>query len=49
VKYQDYRRFGSNVKILYDGKEIPKADQKTPPDQQSPNNQSPNNPNQPQK
>jgi hypothetical protein len=39
VKYEDYKRFGSNVKILYDGKEIPKADQKTPPDQQSPNNQ----------
>jgi len=31
VKYQDYKRFGSNVKILYEGKEIPKADQK--PDQ----------------
>ena len=37
VKYQDYKRFGSNVKILYEGKEIPKADQKPeqnkPPDQ----------------
>ena len=32
VKYQDYKRFGSNVKILYEGKEIPKGDQK--PDQQ---------------
>jgi hypothetical protein len=35
IKYQDYRRFGSNVKILYEGKEIPKGqkpDQK-PPDQ----------------
>ena len=28
VKYQDYKRFGSNVKILYEGKEIPKGDQK---------------------
>ncbi len=27
VKYEDYKRFGSNVKILYEGKEIPK-DQK---------------------
>jgi hypothetical protein len=24
VKYEDYKRFGSNVKILYEGKEIPK-------------------------
>ncbi len=39
VKYQDYKRFGTNVKILYEGKEIPKADQK--PDQKNPdeNNQ----------
>ncbi|HLZ41342.1 MAG TPA: hypothetical protein VKQ11_10285 [Candidatus Sulfotelmatobacter sp.] len=28
VKYEDYKRFGSNVKILYEGKEIPKSDQK---------------------
>ncbi len=25
VKYEDYKRFGSNVKILYQGKELPKA------------------------
>ena len=33
VKYEDYKRFGSNVRILYEGKEIPKApnDQKAPP------------------
>jgi hypothetical protein len=33
VKYEDYKRFGSNVRILYQGKEIPKApnDQKSPP------------------
>jgi len=31
VKYEDYKRFGSNVKILYQGKEIPKGDQKTDP------------------
>ena len=36
VKYEDYKRFGSNVKILYEGKEIPKADQK--PDQKKPEN-----------
>ena len=28
VKYQDYKRFGSNVKILYEGKELPKDQQK---------------------
>jgi hypothetical protein len=28
VKYEDYKRFGSNVKILFQGKEVPKADQK---------------------
>jgi hypothetical protein len=27
VKYQDYKRFGSNVKITFEGKEVPKADQ----------------------
>jgi len=25
VKYSDYKRFGSNVKITYDGRELPKA------------------------
>jgi hypothetical protein len=37
VKYEDYKRFGSNVKILYQGKEIPKdakpSDQKKPDEQ----------------
>jgi hypothetical protein len=33
VKYEDYKRFGSSVKILYQGQEIPKADQKAPQDQ----------------
>ena len=28
MKYEDYKRFGSSVKILYQGKEVPKADQK---------------------
>jgi hypothetical protein len=39
VKYEDYKRFGANVKILYQGQEIPKADQKpaqTPADQKKP-------------
>jgi hypothetical protein len=31
VKYEDYKRFGANSKILYQGKEIPKDTQ--PPDQ----------------
>src|SRR5215469_13242749 len=31
VKYEDYKRFGSNVKILYEGKEIPKADENKAP------------------
>src|ERR1700684_2123248 len=30
VKYEDYKRFGSNVRILYEGKEVPKAEEKTP-------------------
>jgi hypothetical protein len=35
VKYEDYKRFGSSVKILYEGKEVEKApkDQKPAPDQ----------------
>ena len=37
VKYEDYKRFGSNVKILYQGKEIPKDQQKPgQPDQNKP-------------
>jgi len=32
VKYSNYKRFGSNVKITYDGKEIPKGQK--PPEQQ---------------
>jgi hypothetical protein len=39
VKYEDYKRFGSNVKILYQGKELPKSDQKDQkpaPDQKTP-------------
>lgn len=36
VKYEDYKRFGSNVKILYEGKEIPKAAPNKAPDQKPP-------------
>src|SRR5580658_8460571 len=53
VKYEDYKRFGSNVRILYQGQEVPKADQKPDdqkPDQQTPDQQKPQpNPNAPQK
>jgi hypothetical protein len=42
VKYEDYKRFGANVKILYQGKEIPKGEQK--PDQTKPQGQNPNPP-----
>ena len=45
VKYEDYKRFGSNVKILYEGKEIPKADQKPgTPDQKTPGDKTPQAP-----
>jgi hypothetical protein len=39
VKYEDYKRFGSSVKILYQGKEVEKAspqDEKNPPNQNKP-------------
>ena len=43
VKYEDYKRFGSNIKILYQGKEIPNSpkDQKNPeqPKEKDPNPQ----------
>jgi len=47
VKYEDYKRFGSSVKILYEGKEVPKADrkdQKQTPDQKKPEEKDPNPP-----
>jgi len=50
VKYEDYKRFGSNVRILYQGKEVPKGDQKDQkqnPDQNKP--EVPQNPPSPQK
>jgi hypothetical protein len=40
IKYEDYKRFGAKSTILFEGKEIPKADpkqqQQTPPDQKKP-------------
>jgi hypothetical protein len=39
VKYEDYKRFGTNVKILYEGKELPKAEKK--PDQGQPDQKKP--------
>jgi hypothetical protein len=42
VKYEDYKRFGANSKILYQGKEIPKDTQ--PPDQKKPNQNTPSAP-----
>jgi len=47
VKYEDYKRFGSSVKILYEGKEVPKAeqkDQKQTPDQKKPEEKDPSPP-----
>jgi hypothetical protein len=39
VKYQDYKRFGSNVKILYNGKELPPGEKK--PEGQKPDQNPP--------
>jgi hypothetical protein len=33
IKYTDYKRFGSNVKITYQGQEIEKGSQQKPPEQ----------------
>jgi hypothetical protein len=45
VKYEDYKRFGAKTKILYNGQEIPKGEQK--PDQTKPQGTPPNPPNTP--
>jgi hypothetical protein len=39
VKYEDYKRFGTNVKILFNGQEVPKGDK--PPDQKAPDQKPP--------
>ena len=36
IKYTDYQRFGSKVKITYDGREVEKGGQQKPEDQQKP-------------
>jgi hypothetical protein len=39
IKYEDYKRFGAKSTILFEGKQIPKSDQKpeqTPPEQKKP-------------
>jgi hypothetical protein len=36
VKYEDYKRFGSSVKILYQGQEVPKAEPKPGENPQQP-------------
>jgi len=41
VKYEDYKRFGSSVKILYQGQEVPKADQKDQKQPQAPDQKKP--------
>src|ERR1700678_3868178 len=43
VKTEDYKRFGSKSRILYNGQEVPKGDQKNPPDQSKPD-AAPNSP-----
>src|SRR5271168_4456071 len=44
VKYEDYKRFGSNVKILYQGQEIPKGEQKDQKAPQTPDQKKPDAP-----
>ncbi len=36
VKYTNYKRFGSDVKITYEGQEVSKGDQQNPPQQNPP-------------
>jgi len=42
VKFEDYKRFGSNVKILFEGKELPQGEKK--PEQKKPEEKDPNPP-----
>ena len=43
VKYSDYKRFGSSVKIIYEGKELPPGEKK-PEEQKKPDEKDPNPP-----
>ena len=36
VKYEDYKKFGSNVKITYEGRDVPKGDQQPNPAPEKP-------------
>ncbi len=38
VKYENYKKFGSNVKITYEGKNVPKGDTSAPPPADKPQN-----------
>ena len=44
IKYEDYKRFGANSKILFEGKEVPKGEKPQTPDQKKPDDKSPNAP-----
>jgi hypothetical protein len=48
VKYEDYKRFGSSVRILYNGKELPKGEQKDENPPQTPEEKKPDSPPSPQ-
>src|SRR6202167_3424958 len=48
VKYEDYKRFGSNERILYNGKEGPKGAQKDQNPPQTPEEKKPDSPPSPQ-
>ena len=38
IKYENYKKFGANVKITYEGKEVPKGPQKPDDSQGKPQN-----------
>jgi outer membrane lipoprotein-sorting protein len=48
VKYEDYKRFGSSVKILYNGQEVEKANPQDQKPGQKPDQQKPDTPQNPQ-
>jgi hypothetical protein len=46
IKYEDYKRFGANSRIIFEGKELPKSDKPQDPKKPDQNNPNQNNPNQ---
>jgi hypothetical protein len=40
IKYEDYKRFGANSRIIFEGKELPKSDK--PQDPKKPDQNNPN-------